>query len=168
MRVPQRQTELLWRFLCLCLVITWFGAGMACWTGCEQPNTPTTSSAEEATSEQPSAPEAPEPEPARDVLNAMVAAYKEADSYDDMGYIEIQYQLDGEPLGDAANFMVAMARPNKIRVQAYAGVAVSDGQKLWGAVKKISDQVLQRDAPAELTVESLSFNHILSDALAQG
>jgi len=104
------------------------------------------------------------------VLDAMVAAYKEAASYDDAGYMELQYQLADQPRGDSAtsNFMVAMARPNKIRVQAHDGVAVSDGEKLWGAVREISDQVLQRDAPAEITLESLSFNHSLADALARG
>ena len=98
----------------------------------------------------------------------MVAAYKKASAYDDRGYVEVQYQLDGQPLGDKANFMAAFARPNKIRAHAFGGLIVCDGQKLRAAVPDVPDQALQREAPAEITIESLFPDYRVANATANG
>lgn len=157
-------------------------AALVSWVGCKPagPETPSDAEANLQVTGQPAAPEgqpAPSAGPAiplgdqpaaREVLDAMVAAYKEASSYDDKGRIEIRYQFGGQLLGDNTNFTVAFTRPNKIRVQAYGGMVVSDGEKLYAAVMNVSDQVLQRDAPAEINIESLYPNHNLADAMAMG
>ena len=160
MNVPQRRTELPWRLLSVFLAVMWMGAGLVCWTGCGQPGTPATPAKAGATSGEQlpnaeAAREAPGTPAARSVLNDMVAAYKKAASYSDMGYIELQYQLDGQPMSDTASYLVAVEQPNKFRVQSYAGLAVSDGEKLWAAV---ADEVIERDAPAEITIEKLCFD----------
>ena len=188
MRLSRRQTASvrpsLW--LWICLVAVCFVVGPACWTGCQRsdgppaPGSPPTG--------EPAAPAPFPPAPsgtgstlpqfpatvaatqgtAQEVLEAMVKAYREASSYEDRGYLEIRYQSGMTPLGERADFRVALARPNKIRVQAYQGVVVSDAEKLWGVILNVPDQVLQVDAPAEVTVESLYPSHVLADAMSRG
>jgi len=186
MRVLHRQAESVWRVLCTCLVVAWLAAGVTCWTGCGKPDEPGAAQPAPAGAQPPdlsaqtpgpvegAAPaeglETPagEQPTAREMLGAMVAAYKKASAYDDRGYVEVQYQLQGQPLGNKMDFMAAFVRPNKIRVNAYRGLIVSDGQKLWGVVMDVPDQVLQRDAPAEITVEWLYPDHNVADAMASG
>ena len=198
MRRLERQRHSTRRVPYAYLLIAWMGAALTCWAGCRQAEMPATPDSQAnlqvapATSDQrtnlrsvpvgaraagpegqagssgPAAVAAGDQPSPRSLLDAMVAAYEQAKSYDDKGYIQIQYQLSGQQLGDNANFMVAWAPPNKIRVQAYGGMVVCDGQKLWGAVISVPDQVLQRDAPAEIGVKSLYLNHNLADAMAMG
>ncbi len=186
MRLSRRQTDAVRRTLFTYLVTLGFIAGLACWSGCPGSDTP--SAPEPPVSGEPvSDPGAFAPpseagptstmEPAagpgaqqsaQEVLDAMVKAYKEASAYEDRGYLEIRYQLGTTPLGERADFRVALARPDKIRVQVYQGVIVSDGQKQWGAILNVPDQVLQTDAPAEVKIESLYPSHVLADAMALG
>lgn len=102
---------------------------------------------------------------AREVLDKMVAAYKSAPSYDDRAHLGIRYQLGDQPRGADLNCGVAFARPNKVRVQAYDGMVVSDGENMWGLSGSVRDQVLSRAAPPEITVESLFPSHVVADAM---
>ena len=184
MRSSERQTGSVRRVLFTCLMIAWVGTGLTCWVGCRQADTPGTpetgpsgeplaGTGQAAPGGQPTTPlgeSATTAGPqlsAREVLDSMVAAYKSASSYDDKGYVQVRYQLggQGQPRGVDVNYGVALARPNKVRVQAYDGVIVSDGQKLWGGARSIPDQVVCVDAPAEITIESLYPSHVLADAM---
>ncbi|HUT89135.1 MAG TPA: redoxin domain-containing protein [Thermoguttaceae bacterium] len=182
MRSSERQTGSVRRVLFTCLMIAWVGTGLTCWVGCRQADTPGTPETEPsgeplagtgqaAPGEQPTTPlgeSATTAGPqlsAREVLDRMVAAYKSASSYDDKGYLQVRYQLGGQPRGLDVNFGVALARPNKVRVHAFDGLVVCDGQKLWGAARNMPDQVLCLDAPPEITIESLYPNHVVADAM---
>jgi len=80
--------------------------------------------------------------------------------------VEVRYQLGGRPLGEKGNFGVTLDRPNhKLRVDVYRGVLVSDGQKLWATMGNLPNQVIQREAPTEVTIESVHPNHNLADAM---
>lgn len=100
----------------------------------------------------------------------MVNAYKNASTYADKAIMQVAYRvgIDPQPLTDMGNYVVAMARPNKLRTQVYGGIVVCDGRQLWGSVADVRSQVLQLPAPAELTVESIYPDHILADSFAQG
>ncbi|MCX7424923.1 MAG: redoxin domain-containing protein [Planctomycetia bacterium] len=105
---------------------------------------------------------------ARAVLDAMVNAYRTARSYADEGQVRMTGKLDQGPIDEKANLVVAMVRPNKIRLQAYQGIAISDGQKLRAYVAMIPNQVLEVPAPAKVDIGSIFASGILADSMAQG
>ncbi len=104
---------------------------------------------------------------ARKILQSMVEAYQTAKSYDDKGFLAIRYAIGDQPPGEPyrANLGVTLKEPNKFRLQAYGGVVVCDGEKLWGAVMNNPEQMLQREAPAEATLEAFFFNHVVGGAM---
>ncbi|HID78405.1 MAG TPA: redoxin domain-containing protein [Planctomycetaceae bacterium] len=104
---------------------------------------------------------------AHDVLKRMAQLYKAAASYGDHGRITIQGQIDGRQLNQQADYLVAFQRPNKLRLQAYQGIVVCDGEALWAFVASLPNQVVRRDGPAEITLRSLLFDRLLVEAIAQ-
>ncbi len=182
MRSLERQVGSVRRVLLACLMTAWVGMGLTGWVGCGPSDTPGTpepqlsgepvaAPGQAAPAGQPTTPpggSATTAGPqlsAREILDKMVAAYQGASSYDDKGHLGIRYQLGGQPRGADLNYAVAFARPNKIRVQAYDGMVVSDGQKVWGLARSMPGQVLSLDAPPEITIESLFPSHIVADAM---
>jgi len=99
------------------------------------------------------------------VLQSMVAAYKQARSYADGGQIALQGQIGEQKLDSKSEFLVAMVRPNKILLRSHQGILVSDGKQLSAYIKELPNQVMQREAPAALTMGSLCVDAILTNAL---
>lgn len=113
--------------------------------------------------------EAPEPKMTADeILQAMVKAYKTARTYADRGEVRVTGQMDGQELNGSAYFLMAMERPNKVRIQAYRGTAVCDGKKLWAYVDDRPDQVLESEAQPELGLDWLFRDQELAKAMADG
>jgi thiol-disulfide isomerase/thioredoxin/outer membrane lipoprotein-sorting protein len=166
--------------------------GLICWTGCTPSSEPT---AKEKATETVAAPvpekaeaksdaseasvtakpavaaeeESVDPKVnAEEVLQAMVKAYKTARTYADRGEVRITGQMGDQKLDGKAYFLVALERPNKIRVQAYRGTAVCDGKKLWAFVDDRPDQILQGDALPELSLDWLFRDQELAKAMADG
>jgi thiol-disulfide isomerase/thioredoxin len=102
----------------------------------------------------------------RAVLNDMVAAYKAAASYGDQGYVEVRHSELGPP--EQFDYLVAMVRPNKVRIQAYDGIVASDGEKLRAMIRSASGRMLEQDAPRELSPAAIYTDFHLLDALAMG
>jgi len=190
MRSSDRQAGWVRRGLGACLMIAWVGMGLTGWVGCGQPDGPgsggaplaggpaggpggpgagqATPAGQPTTSAGGAAAAGVPQVPAREVLDKMVAAYQNAPSYEDRGYLGIRYQLgeqSDQPRGVNLDYSVAFVRPNKIRVQAYDGLIVSDGQELWGLAASVRDQVLRVDAPPEITLESLYPSHLVANAM---
>ena len=191
MRLSKRQTDPVRPSLFTYLLIALLAVGLGCWPGCQRSDTPPApdsqlsggpargTGAAPATSETESTASmdrtgaAPPQGSAQEVLDAMVNAYQEASTYQDQGYVEIGYQPGPTPMVERMQLRVALARPNKIRVEAFqrsqtpqGGVLVADGKNLWGIAFNMPDQVLKLDAPAELSIESLCPSHVLADRLA--
>ena len=167
----------------VCLAAACLGAAVTLSIGCRQDDTSTSgpgAAGEErsgpggptlgpqgatARGEQPETASAPQVT-AREALEAMVSAYRKASRYADQGYLEVRYQLGGQQLGEKGNFRVALDRSaSKIRVEVYRGVLVSDGRKLCATTGNLPNQVLQRDAPAQVTIESIYSDPKLADAM---
>ncbi|MHC4399875.1 MAG: TlpA family protein disulfide reductase [Planctomycetota bacterium] len=169
----------------------------ALWAGCQrvdEPPTPDSEGPQGGAASAPARPTEPSPEDvapgigvpakapgkpstpggqltAREALDAMVAAYKDATTYADNGYVQMSYRLKGrqeaqEPRKDA--YLVAFSRPEKIRVQAYGGIVLSNGERMYATMAGATNQVLQKEAPAEVTIESIYPDHLLGDAMAVG
>ena len=63
---------------------------------------------------------------------------------------------------------MAYQRPNKLRMEAYSAKAVIDGKKLYAAIEDLPGQVMEKDAPAELTMKSVYCDRILTAASCNG
>ncbi|MBN2024802.1 MAG: redoxin domain-containing protein [Pirellulales bacterium] len=105
---------------------------------------------------------------AQAILRDMVKAYREAPGYEDEGRVILGLEIDGKPGEDKADYRVALARPGKLRVQAYQGAVVCDGQTLFGFSASAPQRVLRRPAPQPLTIPSIFSEAILADSMAQG
>lgn len=89
------------------------------------------------------------------ILAKMAAAYRDAPAYRDKG--KLTMTLRGPtPRTDSFPFAVEFVRPNKLRIEAYAGTVAIDGKKILGKfdppeINDFKDQVIELDAPAELS-----------------
>ncbi len=151
-------------------VVLCLGVAMTCWLGCgkkpasEEPQAPDTPAAKTQT---PAAP-AEQPKTARGVLEAMVGVYKKCTSYADAGTVRLQASGGDQKIDQSVDFSVTMVRPNKIRLQVYQGMLVSDGKEIRAAVLNLPDQVLLRKTPEKLTIQTVYFDEMLSAAITQG
>ena len=98
----------------------------------------------------------------------MVQAYKSATTYADNGQMRMTGTVDNQPFEMESPYLVAMARPNELRMQVHEGILVSDGHEMWAYIATLPNQVLRRDVPGELALESIFFDHLLTAAMGQG
>lgn len=118
----------------------------------------------------------PPPEPAattvkktaKEVLEAMVAVYKKASSYADQGKLRIQAVQDGQKVDQTLDYSLVLVRPNKMRLQAFEGVAVCDGREMVAFANDLPNQVAKRPAPATIDIPSVFADRILGSAISQG
>ncbi len=134
---------------------------IACLGGCSSSEKP-------ATEEKPPARQEQQPATAEELLQRMVVAYKKAPSYADRGTVRLQATVGGEQIDELAKFSVTLVRPNKIRVEVYQAQVVCDGQQLHATILDLPDQVLVKEAPAELTMRSIYGDRVLASTLSQG
>lgn len=104
----------------------------------------------------------------RAVLEAMAEAYREAKTYNDKGTARIVAESGDQKIDQKVNFSVAFQRPNKLRVEAYMTKLVIDGEKLHAYIEDLPGQVLEKNAPAALTMKSVYCDRILTAASCNG
>lgn len=98
----------------------------------------------------------------------MVAAYQKAQSYADAGTVRLLAEAGGQKVVDeTANYSLTLERPGKVRLQAYGAMLVCDGTKMYGSIEDQPGEVLVRDAPSRLTLQSLYADRVLAMALTQ-
>jgi thiol-disulfide isomerase/thioredoxin len=102
------------------------------------------------------------------IFEAMVAAYKSAQSYSDNGIVHLVAEAGDQKIDDHADFSVTMVRPNKLRMVVYQARLTCDGQKMYAAMSDLPDQVIVKDAPAQLDVKSVYFDRLIATAMGQG
>ena len=98
----------------------------------------------------------------------MAAAYQAAKSYEDSGQIRIQYQQGKDKFDKKMDFSAAFERPNRLRLHAYRAIVVCDGQRLRATVGELPNQVLDREAPKDLTIPAVFSDPVLNVELSQG
>ncbi len=131
----------------------------------EKPSGASQAPAKGATSPQePTATSATKPDTARGVLDAMAQAYRKAKTYNDKGMIRLEADSADKKINEKIDFSVALERPNKLRMEAYSAKVVIDGKKFYASIDDLPGQVLEKDAPAELTMKSVFSDRILTAA----
>lgn len=93
-----------------------------------------------------------------EVLERMLAAYRQAETYQDGGQVRLSFKRQQPKQGDDAevnqswDYSVALERPNKLRMHVYQAVAVCDGKQLHATLdfEQVAGQVLTRSAPEKM------------------
>ncbi len=105
---------------------------------------------------------------AEGVLRSMVTAYKKASSYADRGSLRLIAKRTPESIDQTLKFSLALRRPDQIRMEVYQARVVSDGKQLHAAILDLPGQVVQREAPPELTLRTVYTDRVLAGALMYG
>lgn len=92
---------------------------------------------------------------AQEVLDALVAAYQGAQSYQDSGRVRLQFSYDGKQIDEEADFAITLARPNKLRMHCYQATVLSDGKQVTAQIAELQDQVLQQPVPDPFTPDAI-------------
>jgi len=109
------------------------------------------------------------PPTGREVLGRMVAAYRKASSYVDVGTVHLLAEADGKTIqNEKDDFSLAFVRPNKLHIRAYKAELVSDGQQLHAYVRYVPGQILSRPAPKRLTMTNVQPDWAVRMAMTQG
>ncbi|HEY4761102.1 MAG TPA: redoxin domain-containing protein [Thermoguttaceae bacterium] len=104
----------------------------------------------------------------RAVLQAMAEAYRNAKSYNDKGTVRLVAESGDQKIDQDMNFSLAYERPNNLRMEVYTVKEVIDGKKIHAAIEDLPGQVLEKDAPAVLTMKSVYCDAILTAAATNG
>ena len=106
---------------------------------------------------------------AREVLNRMIAAYRKASSYVDVGTVRFVAEADGKTIHDETdNFSMALVRPNKVHIRAYKAELVCDGKTLYAYRRDLPGQVLSRAAPEQLTMTNVQPDLVVNTGMMEG
>ena len=105
----------------------------------------------------------------RPILDQMVAAYQSAISYSDCATVQIIGKMS-QPNTEPApwNCTVAFQKPNRLRLEIYEGIFVSDGEDCYAQIQPLPDQVLHSPSPEQWTLETLFQDVHLDNALELG
>jgi peroxiredoxin len=142
--------------------------------GCSERTTPAATSSGEATTPGAGAAAGTRdievPAEPRDLLQEVAAAYREADSYADEGRIEFRMRQNGEDIEDAADFAVVLRRPHRVRLRINGAQVACDGRRLRALIENeaLRGDMLDLEAPAEITPEVLHSDRVLAGFLTQG
>ncbi len=105
---------------------------------------------------------------ARSVLDAMVAAYRQAKRYSDQGYVKLDMKMADRVIDDKLPFSVSFARPNQLRAEIYTASLACDGRVLRATLQGLPGQVLEKEAPTTLSVRNVFCDRFLMQAMHQG
>jgi peroxiredoxin len=107
------------------------------------------------------------PQLARDVLERVEEAYHRADSYQDAGRLIVRYTCNGKIVTETSDFSLAASSPNRLRMRAFDGLAVCDGQTFRATIDNAPGEVLGFPAPEELSPVYVYGDPVLGKALNQ-
>ena len=104
---------------------------------------------------------------ARRILEAMVAAYQTATTYCDQGVVSYAGMLGERKLDETFPCLVALERPNKLRLEVYQGKMVCDGKELHAAIQGCPppQQVLAGACPPQVTLKTVYGDKLFSQAI---
>ncbi len=100
------------------------------------------------------------PSTARAALENMLAAYRQASSYQDEAYVQLRYVRAGQAYEDRSPVRVSWQAPNRIFIRAYEVQLASDGKQLRARIRDrathdFDGQVVERPVSSRLELEDL-------------
>jgi len=103
------------------------------------------------------------PDPAR-LLTSVLDKYQNADVHRDRVLLKLTHEMPGATVDEATKIVSSYQRPNRLRLHASRDHSrmsiICNGQYLWSTIEdpnnhNFENQVVRRDAPAQLTVADL-------------
>lgn len=105
---------------------------------------------------------------ASELLEQMANAYREANTYSDTGQCRLQYEQGGNKVDETFEFAAIYEKPKRLRLHCYDGIYLCDGEQVFASIGRLPGQVLQIEAPEELTLNSIFEEVTLAFALGAG
>jgi hypothetical protein len=104
----------------------------------------------------------------RTALEAMVAAYRNAKTYQDNGMVRLTAQCGAKSVDEKHDFSVAFERPNKIHLDVYGVRIRCDGLNYHAFITDMPGQVVEKDAPPKLDIKNLYGDPVLARTMSLG
>jgi peroxiredoxin len=96
------------------------------------------------------------PSTAQAILDRMVQAYRKAKLYSDAGELHFRLRIGDRVVDDPPiPFRTAVERPDRLRVETWAGQVVADGRRTWATSALYDRQILVQPAPERATFDWL-------------
>lgn len=140
---------------------------------------PTSAESQNASPSATSAPAPNRPRPSRppaeqtatEILQQLLATYRQAKSYEDRGVVRLSFRQAGQPVSQELPAQVAYERPAKLSVVAYQATVKSDGRELRARIddpltNNVDGQMVVRPAPAAIKLTDLSSDQLLYEILS--
>jgi len=108
------------------------------------------------------------PNEAEQLLQRMIAAFQNADSYADRGELRISFRRDGRLFESQTPFSTLLVRPNKLQMHLYQGHVVCDGTTLWGWTDDLPGYVLKMPHSSPLTLGEIYSDEVMRSVLSEG
>lgn len=110
---------------------------------------------------------------AEQILQRMVATYRNASSYSDQAVVRLKYREQGRWVQDEGSFAVTLARPNKLSLRAYQLTLVSNGRRLYAVIadpgsNDMDGQVVVRDVPSPFRLDTIYEDQVMMDVMSGG
>ena len=111
--------------------------------------------------------------PAQQVLQRMIAAYRETGCYHDQAVVRLRYRQQGQWFEDEGQLSVSLVRPNRLQLRAYQLTLVCDGNRLYAVIADpdsgdLDGQVVMRAAPSRFQLDTIYEDRIMRDVMSGG
>jgi thiol-disulfide isomerase/thioredoxin/outer membrane lipoprotein-sorting protein len=105
------------------------------------------------------------PRSARELLEKVAAAYRQAVTYSDHGVARVEYKLNDKEDKHAFPFSVTFAQPNRVWLKAYEGEVICDGKRICAVHESVRGYVRTAEAPEKLTPPKIYGDNFLGSAM---
>jgi hypothetical protein len=108
---------------------------------------------------------------ANEILQQLLATYRQAKTYQDQGVVRLAYRQGSQPVSQEWPASVAFERPGKLSILAYQATVKSDGRELRARIEdepsnNVDHQIVVRPAPKEIKLSDLASDGVLYDILS--
>lgn len=107
-----------------------------------------------------------------EILQQLLTAYRAAKTYQDQAVVKLSFKANGQDMTQDFPAAVAFERPNRVALDVYQAKVRIDGKQLKAVIfdketgDNLDNQVVVRQAPAELKLSDLASDPLLYDTLA--
>ncbi len=107
---------------------------------------------------------------ANEVLQQLLATYRQASTYQDKGVVRLSYRQNSQSAFEEQPTAVAFQRPGKLSIVAYQATVKCDGQELWAKIDdppsgNVDGQMIIRPAPTSPILTDLASDKLLYDIM---
>src|SRR5262245_36654580 len=108
---------------------------------------------------------------ANEILQQLLARYRQAKTYRDNAVVRLSFRRDGQPMAEEAPAAVALERPSKLSIVAYQATVKCDGKEIKARIDdplsgNLDGQIVVRPATTPIRLADLADDRLLYDILA--